>query len=119
MTMKPLKPITKLREGKPRQKYLTEEKYLTERYQISTDYNSKRLEGEDFEDYKTRRKSREWFIERISSWCLGKRRLTEVHKKIKHLNHTMIVLSEDNKYKNRNDDYIIPPRKFTMNFEVM
>tara|TARA_Y100000401_G_scaffold73194_1_gene59201 strand:- start:115 stop:402 length:288 start_codon:yes stop_codon:yes gene_type:complete len=39
--------------------------------------------------------------------------LTEVHKKIKHLNHTMIVWAENNKYKrHRNDDYIIPPRKF-------
>jgi hypothetical protein len=44
---------------------------------------------------------------------LGKeRRLNEIHKKIKHLNHTLIVWAEDNKYKNnRNGDYIIPPRK--------
>ncbi len=39
------------------------------------------------------------------------RRLTEIHKKIKHLNHTLIVWAEDNKYKNnRGGDYIIPPR---------
>jgi len=39
--------------------------------------------------------------------------LTEVHKKIKHLNHTMIVWAEDNKYKgHRNDDFTIPPRTF-------
>tara|TARA_R110002020_G_scaffold121466_2_gene276027 strand:- start:2001 stop:2300 length:300 start_codon:yes stop_codon:yes gene_type:complete len=44
---------------------------------------------------------------------LGKeRRLNEIHKKIKHLNHTLIVWAEDNKYKkHRNGDYIIPPRK--------
>ena len=43
---------------------------------------------------------------------MGKeRRLTSIHKKIKHLNHTLIVWAEENKYKNhRNDDYIIPPR---------
>ena len=56
MTTKPLKKITKLSEGKPRQKYLTQERYLEERYQISTGLQDpKRLEGEDFEDYKTRR----------------------------------------------------------------
>ena len=37
--------------------------------------------------------------------------MTEIHKKIKHLNHTLIVWAEDNKYKNnRGGDYIIPPR---------
>jgi len=37
--------------------------------------------------------------------------LNKVHKKIKHLNHTLIVWAEDNKYKNnRGGDYIIPPR---------
>ncbi len=52
--MKPLKPITKPGEGKPRQKYLTEERYLNERYKISTGLQGpKRLEGE-------------------ASWCLGK-----------------------------------------------
>jgi len=39
--------------------------------------------------------------------------LNEIHKKIKHLNHTLIVWAEDNKYKkHRNGDYIIPPRTF-------
>jgi len=47
---------------------------------------------------------------------LGKeRRLTEIHKKIKHLNHTLIVWAEDNKYPtnpgNPGTDYVIPPRK--------
>tara|TARA_B100001250_G_scaffold412278_1_gene443076 strand:+ start:5375 stop:5647 length:273 start_codon:yes stop_codon:yes gene_type:complete len=38
--------------------------------------------------------------------------LNSIHKKVKHLNHTLIVWAEDNKYKrHRNDDYIIPPRK--------
>ena len=43
------------------------------------------------------------------------RRLTEIHKKIKHLNHTLIVWAEDNKYPtnpgNPGTDYTIPPRK--------
>ena len=45
---------------------------------------------------------------------MGKeKRLNEIHKKIKHLNHTLIVWAEDNKYKkHRNGDYIIPPRTF-------
>ncbi len=46
---------------------------------------------------------------------MGKeRRLTEIHKKIKHLNHTLIVWAEDNKYPtnpgNPGTDYVIPPR---------
>ena len=50
-------------------------------------------------------------ITKIKEWL--KDQLDRNTKKIKHLNHTMIVLFEDNKYKNRrNDDYIIPPRKF-------
>ena len=58
MSLKPMKPITKPGEGKPRQKYLTQEKYLEERYQISTGLQGpKRLEGEDFEEYKIRRKA--------------------------------------------------------------
>ena len=40
--------------------------------------------------------------------------MTGIHKKIKHLNHTMIVWAEDNKYKtnpgNPGTDYVIPPR---------
>jgi len=53
-----MKPITKPGEGKPRQKYLTKERYLEERYQISTGLQGpKRLENESFEDFKIRRKA--------------------------------------------------------------
>ena len=53
-----MKPITKPGEGKPRQKYLTQELYLQERYQISLGLKGpKRLEGESFEDYQVRRKA--------------------------------------------------------------
>ena len=42
-------------------------------------------------------------------------KMTEIHKKIKHLNHTIIVWAEDNKYPtnpgNPGTDYVIPPRK--------
>ena len=58
MSMLPRKPITKPGEGKQRQKYLTEERYLEERYQISFGLKgSKRLENESYEDFKTRRKA--------------------------------------------------------------
>ncbi len=58
MTMLPRKPITKPGEGKERQKYLTEERYLEERYKISLGLKGpKRLEGEEFEDYKLRMKA--------------------------------------------------------------
>ena len=58
MTMRPMKPITKPGEGKERQKYITKELYLEERYQISAGLQgSKRLENESFEDYKTRRRA--------------------------------------------------------------
>ena len=58
MTMLPQKPITKPGEGKERQKYLTEERYLEGEYQISLALKGpKRLEGEDFEDYKVRMKA--------------------------------------------------------------
>ena len=53
-----MKKITKPGEGKPRQKYLTQERYLEERYQISTGLQGpKSLEGEDFEEYKIHRKA--------------------------------------------------------------
>ena len=47
---------------------------------------------------------------------MGKeRRLNGIHKKIKHLNHTLIVWAEENKYPtnpgNPGTDYVIPPRK--------
>ena len=56
--MRPMKPITKPGEGKPKQKYVTQELYLQERYQISLGLKGpKRLENESFDDYKTRRKA--------------------------------------------------------------
>tara|TARA_B100000686_G_scaffold308817_1_gene350224 strand:- start:372 stop:602 length:231 start_codon:yes stop_codon:yes gene_type:complete len=58
MSTKPMKPITKPGEGKQRQKYVTQEQYLQERYQISAGLRGpKRLEGESFEDFKLRRKA--------------------------------------------------------------
>ena len=58
MTMRPMKPITKPGEGKPRQKHVTQEQYLEERYQISAGLQGpKRLENESFEEFKTRRKA--------------------------------------------------------------
>ena len=60
MSMLPRKPITKPGEGKraQRQKYLSDERYLEERYQISLALKGpKRLEGEEFEDYKLRMKA--------------------------------------------------------------
>ena len=42
--------------------------------------------------------------------------MTDIHKKIKHLNHTMIVWAENNKYetnpRNPGTDWTIPPRIF-------
>jgi hypothetical protein len=58
--MLPRKPITKPGEGKraQRQKYVSQERYLEERYQISHALKGpKRLEGEEFEDYKLRIKA--------------------------------------------------------------
>ena len=58
MSTKPMKPITKPGEGKPRQKYVTQELYLEERYQISLGLKGpKRLEGESFDDFHMRRKA--------------------------------------------------------------
>jgi len=60
MSMLPRKPITKPGEGKrvQRQKYLSDERYLEERYQISLALKGpNRLEGEEFEDYKLRMKA--------------------------------------------------------------
>ena len=43
-------------------------------------------------------------------------KMTEIHKKIKHLNHTMIMWAENNKYEtnpgNPGSDWTIPPRIF-------
>jgi len=58
MSTKPMKPITKPGEGKKRQKYVTQELYLEERYQISLGLKGpKRLEGESFEEFQTRRRA--------------------------------------------------------------
>ena len=58
MTMLPQKPITKPGEGKQREKYLSQERYLEERYQISVGLKGpKRLEDESFEDFNVRRKA--------------------------------------------------------------
>ena len=63
MTMLPQKPITKPGEGKQRQKYLSEEKYLEERYQISAGLRGpKRLEKESHEDFHLRRKAENGLI---------------------------------------------------------
>jgi hypothetical protein len=56
--MLPRKPITKPGEGKQRQKYISQERYLEERYQISLGLKGpKRLQGESFEDFCIRRKA--------------------------------------------------------------
>ncbi len=58
MSTHPRKPITKPGEGKQRQKYVSQERYLEERYQISLGLRGpKRLEGESFEDFHTRRRA--------------------------------------------------------------
>ena len=56
--MLPRKPITKPGEGKQRQKYLSQERYLEERWEISLGLKGpKRLEGESYEDFCIRRKA--------------------------------------------------------------
>ena len=58
MSLLPRKPITIPGEGKKRQKYVTQEQYLEERYKISVGLKGpKRLEGESFEDFHTRRRA--------------------------------------------------------------
>ena len=58
MSMLPRKPITKPGEGKQRQKHVSQERYLEERYQISVGLKGpKRLEGESHEDFHVRRKA--------------------------------------------------------------
>ena len=58
MSMLPRKPITKPGEGKERQKYVSQEQNLEERYQISLGLRGpKRLEGESFEVFHTRRRA--------------------------------------------------------------
>lgn len=60
MTLHKLKPITKPGEGRGsnKQKYLSHERFLEERYEISTGLKgSKRLDDESYEDYKLRLKA--------------------------------------------------------------
>ena len=58
MSTHPMKPITKPGEGKKRQKYVTQEQYLEERYQISVGLKGpKRLENESHEEFHLRRKA--------------------------------------------------------------
>ena len=60
MSTHPIKPITKPVEGNrtQQQKYLSQDRYLEERYKISVGLKGpKRLDGESFEDFQTRRKA--------------------------------------------------------------
>ena len=60
MSTHSVKPITKPGEGNrtQQQKYLSQERYLEERYQISLGLKGpKRLDEESFEDFHTRRKA--------------------------------------------------------------
>ena len=58
MSLRPMKPITRPGEGKKRQKYVTQEQYLEERYQISVGLKGpKRLENESHEEFHLRRKA--------------------------------------------------------------
>ena len=58
MSMLPRNPITTPGEGKQRQKHVSHERYLEERYQISVGLKGpKRLEGESYEDFCIRRKA--------------------------------------------------------------
>ena len=60
MSTHPMKPITKPGEGNrtERQKYLSQDRYLEEGYKISVGLKGpKRLDGESFEDFQTRRKA--------------------------------------------------------------
>ena len=67
MSMLPRKPITKPGEGKERQKYVSQERYLEERYQISAGLRGpKRLEKESHEDFQTRRKAENGLLHEYS-----------------------------------------------------
>jgi hypothetical protein len=58
MNMLAKKPITKPGEGKQRQKQVSQEQYLEERYKISLGLKGpKRLENESHEEFQTRRKA--------------------------------------------------------------
>jgi hypothetical protein len=69
MSTHPVKPITKPGEGNRthQQKYLSQERYLEERYQISLGLKGpKRLEGESHEDFQTRRKAENGLLHEYS-----------------------------------------------------
>ena len=58
MSTHPMKPITIPGKGKQRQKQVSQERYLEDRYQISLGLKGpKRLENESHEDFQTRRKA--------------------------------------------------------------
>ena len=58
MSMLPRKPITKPGEGKQRQKHVSQERYLEERWEISLGLKGpKRLEGESHKDFQDRRRA--------------------------------------------------------------
>ena len=59
---KPMKPIT-IGNKKEKQKYITDEVYLKERYKVSLGLQgAKRGEGESYEDYKIRLKAEQGLV---------------------------------------------------------
>ena len=71
--MLPRKPITKPGEGKQRQKHVSQERYLEERYQISVGLKGpKRLEGESYKDFRVRRKAENGLLKEYSRGVLVK-----------------------------------------------
>ncbi len=84
--MLPQKPITKPGEGKQRQKHVSQERYLEERYQISAGLKGpKRLEGESFEDFRTRRKAENGLLKEYLRGVWIKNENDCIPEKIKHL----------------------------------
>ena len=73
MSTHPVKPITKPGEGKQRQKHVSQERYLEERYQISVGLKGpKRLEGESYKDFRVRRKAENGLLKEYSRGVLVK-----------------------------------------------
>ena len=67
MSTHPIKPITRPGEGKQRQKQVSQERHLEERYQISLGLKGpKRLENESHEDFHTRRKAENGLLHEYS-----------------------------------------------------
>ena len=76
MSTHSVKPITKPGEGNriQQQKYLSQERYLEERYQISLGLKGpKRLEKESHEDFQTRRKAENGLLKEYCIWCWVKK----------------------------------------------